>query len=289
MWIFLWDSAPSKIFVGDTPISKVFVWDTQVRPATPVELPYLCFTANTAWSTVQLTKTWSPTVVTLETSTDWNTWTTYTIWDTITLSNIGDKVYWRNTSDTDTWFSTGTSNLYQFVMSGSVAWSGDVNYLLNKNSTTTLSSAHCYRKLFYDCTALTSAPSLPATTLTSYCYASMFSWCTALETITPLPATTLAIYCYQYMFRWCTALIEIPSLPATTLGKTCYYWMFYSCSNVKLSDTQDSSYTNQYRIPTEWTWTVAKDALTYMFLYTWWTFVWTPSINTTYYTSNTIV
>ena len=32
MWLFLWDSDPSKIFVGDTSISKVFLWDTQVRP-----------------------------------------------------------------------------------------------------------------------------------------------------------------------------------------------------------------------------------------------------------------
>lgn len=31
-WIFLGDTAPSKIFVGDTQVSKVFVWDTQVRP-----------------------------------------------------------------------------------------------------------------------------------------------------------------------------------------------------------------------------------------------------------------
>ena len=33
MWLFLWDSEPSKIFVGDTQISKVFLWDTQVRPS----------------------------------------------------------------------------------------------------------------------------------------------------------------------------------------------------------------------------------------------------------------
>lgn len=33
MWLFVWDSEPSKIFVGDTAISKVFLWDTQVRPS----------------------------------------------------------------------------------------------------------------------------------------------------------------------------------------------------------------------------------------------------------------
>ena len=265
MWLFVWDSEPSKIFVGDTPISKVFVWDKQVRPATPVELPYLCFTANTAWSTVQLTKTWSPTVVTLETSTDWNTWTTYTFWDTITLSNIGDKVYWRNTSGTDTWFSTGSSNLYQFVMSGSVAWSGDVNYLLNKNSTTTLSSDHCYRNLFYGCAALTSAPSLPA--------------------------TTLANYCYYNMFYWCKSLTTIPSLPATTLTSNCYYQMFYWCSLIKISSSWSSAYPTEYRIPSSWTWTVSTNSLYMMFRNTWWTFKATPTINKTYYANlnNTVI
>lgn len=33
MWLFLWDSQPSKIFVGDTAISKVFLWDTKIRPS----------------------------------------------------------------------------------------------------------------------------------------------------------------------------------------------------------------------------------------------------------------
>lgn len=32
MWVFIWDSAPSKIFVWDTEVSKVFVGDTKVRP-----------------------------------------------------------------------------------------------------------------------------------------------------------------------------------------------------------------------------------------------------------------
>lgn len=35
MSIFIWDTAPSKIYVGWTQASKVFVGDTQVRPVTP--------------------------------------------------------------------------------------------------------------------------------------------------------------------------------------------------------------------------------------------------------------
>lgn len=33
MWLFVWDSEPSKIFLWDTQISKVFLWDTQIRPS----------------------------------------------------------------------------------------------------------------------------------------------------------------------------------------------------------------------------------------------------------------
>ena len=279
------------------------------------EYPWpLCFTANTAGSTVQLKKTGGPTSVTLETSTDWNTWSTYTIWTTITLSNIWDKIYWRNTSETDTWFGIDGSNYYTFAMTGSIAGSWDINYLLNKNSTTTVSSS-CYRNLFYNCTSLTTVPELPATTLADYCYHYMFAWCTwltiapelpattmksycyggmfsncsSLTTAPSLPATTLDSYCYQYMFYNCTNLVSLPELPAATLSASCYQYMFRSCSKIKLSTTQTGEYQTAYRIPKTWTWTTASNALWNMFQSTWWTFTWTPSINTTYYTSNTVV
>ena len=252
------------------------------------ELPYLCFTALAVNSTVQLIKTGSPASVTLETSTDWKTWTAYTFWNTITLTNILDKVYWRNTSTTDTWFNTNASNYYKFVMTWSIAWSWDVNYLLNKNSTNTLSS-YCYISLFNGCTSLATAPSLPATTLAGNCYAYMFRWCTSLTATPQLPATTLVDACYSSMFQWCTNLTALPKLPATTLPNFCYYFMFYQCSKIKMSTTQTWEYQTAYRIPTTWTWTVGSSSLANMFNSTWWTFTWTPSINTTYYTSNTVV
>lgn len=276
--------------------------------------PELCFTAEQANSTVQLYKYWNPVAVTLETSTDWQTWDTYTIWDTITLSNIWDKVYWRNTSETDTWFTDMNNRYYRFVMTWSIAWSWDVTYLLNKNGTDTVSN-YCFYGLFQNCTSLTSAPSLPATTLWAYCYTSMFRGCTNLTTTPLLPATTLVQYCYNSMFLWCTSLKtltplsastldkyccsqmfqdctwleQIPILPATTLITYCYYRMFYNCSKIKLSASQTWDYQTSYRIPTEWTWTTASNALTEMFNNTWWTFTWKPTINTTYYTSNTVV
>lgn len=251
------------------------------------EPPELCFTANTAGSTVALNKTWSPTAVTLETSTDGNNRNTYTIWNTITLSNIWDKVYFRNTSTTTTGFSVSDSNYYKFVMTGSISASGDVNYLLCKNSTTTIIGNCCFNLLFNGCRSLTSAPELPATTLTRRCYYRMFymSWIT----IAPrLPATTLADECYCGMFMTCQYLASLPQLNATTLPSLCYMQMFSWCSNIKLSTTQTWEYQTPYRIPTTWTGSNSV-GLSSMFSNTWWTFSWTPSINTTYYTSNTVV
>ena len=60
--------------------------------------------------------------------------------------------------------------------------------------------------MFYGCTSLTTAPSLPATTLAQDCYIAMFYNCTSLTTVPELPATTLASYCYQSMFYNCTSL-----------------------------------------------------------------------------------
>ena len=89
----------------------------------------------------------------------------------------------------------------------------------------------CYN-MFKNCTGLTTAPKLPATTLANYCYSSMFSGCTGLTTAPELPATTLASYCYSNMFSGCTGLTTAPELPATTLTNSCYNNMFYGCTGL---------------------------------------------------------
>lgn len=259
----------------------IYMW----REKIPEEL---CFTANTAGSTVKLNKVWSPTSVTLETSTDGGNWSAYTIGDTITLTNVWDKVYRRTTSGTDVWLSTSDSAFYKFVMTWSIAWSGNLTSLLNKNLTTALSS-FCFNFLFSGCTSLTTAPSFPTTTVNMYSCASMFYNCTSLTTAPSLPATTLAEACYWSMFSWCTALTTIPKLDATTLADYCYQEMFYWCSKIKMSTSKTWDYQTAYRIPTSWTWTTATYWWRYMFTRTWWTFTSDPSINTTYYTSNTVV
>lgn len=226
--------------------------------------PDLCFTANTAGSTVKLTVWyWTPTSVTLETSTNGKIWTSYSINDTITLSNVWDKVYFRNTSTTTTWFSTSWGNYYKFVMTWSIAASGDVTSLVNKNGTDTISQYN-FIQLFENCSALTTPPSL--------------SW-----------PTSVPYHWYYWMFYNCTNLEALPKLPATSIGDRGYMNMFVSCSKIKLSTTQTWDYQTAYRLPSEWTWSWWSLWSGDMFWKTWWTFTWSPSINTTYYTSNTVV
>ena len=147
----------------------------------------------------------------------------------------------------------------------------------------------CYDSMFEDCTSLTTAPELPATTLAYRCYDMMFYDCTALTTAPELPATTLADTCYRYMFYGCKELTTIPNLPATTLADTCYYGMFYNCSGIKVSKTSSTTYKNAYRIPKTGTGTTGANSLYLMFTGTGGSFTSTPTINTTYYTSNTVV
>ena len=90
----------------------------------------------------------------------------------------------------------------------------------------------CYSSMFRDCTSLTQAPALPATTLASSCYNSMFNGCTSLTSAPDLPATKLANYCYYYMFSKCSSLTQAPALPATTLADYCYNNMFRNCNSV---------------------------------------------------------
>lgn len=141
----------------------------------------------------------------------------------------------------------------------------------------------CYKNMFDGCTSLTAAPSLPATTLEVGCYRDMFSNCTSLTETPELPSTELADYCYSYMFCNCTELITMPELPATSLTDYCYTSMFSGCSNIQVSETQTSEYTEPYRIPSEGTGETGQDSLLDMIAETGGTFTDTPQINTTYY------
>ena len=205
------------------------------------------------------TKHWNGT---LEYSTDTSNWST---WDgTTTLSSAtsgSDNVlYLRGTGNT---VITGNNNSYKWVLTGSdIACTGNIENLLDyatvESGNHPTMANYCYQYMFRDCTSLTRAPALSATTLSTYCYSNMFQGCTGLTQAPALPATTLADdcyndmfygcssltqapalpattlknYCYQSMFRGCTGLTQAPALPATTLADYCYNDMFYSCTSL---------------------------------------------------------
>ena len=73
---------------------------------------------------------------------------------------------------------------------------------------------------------------LPAMILTDHCYASMFYQCTSLTTAPSLPTSRLTPFCYDKMFAQCTSLTQAPSLSAQTLVDGCYNQMFSGCINL---------------------------------------------------------
>lgn len=107
-------------------------------------------------------------------------------------------------------FAIGNSMMEnRFVMTGRIAASGSVNTLLSKDGIATNMRQYAFVNLFRDCTSLTSAPELPATTLVDSCYYGLFRDCTSLTTAPVLPATTLANNCYYKMFQGCSSLSSV--------------------------------------------------------------------------------
>ena len=198
--------------------------------------------------------------------------------------------------------ATGTKSLYS-VSNSAYAWVftgatnleciGNINSLiqdvLGGDVLDIKLGDYCYGYMFYGCKSLTTAPTLPSTTINFCCYEGMLSGCSSLTVAPTLPATTLAQYCYQRMFSGCTSLTVVPTLPATTLTGYCYKEMFRNCTNSKVSTTKTGEYQTEYRIPPTGTGKLSTDSLTDMFLNTGGTFKGTPNINTIYYTANIIV
>ena len=146
----------------------------------------------------------------------------------ISLNN-GDKVYVRGMLSAD----KNSNNCTQFTMTGKIAASGNCNALWSYQDLNAPLKTYCGFNLFSNCTSLTTAPELPATTLANDCYHSMFYGCTSLVTAPELPATTLANGCYWSMFERCTSLTVAPEiLPATTLSERCYIQMFQYCTSL---------------------------------------------------------
>lgn len=166
----------------------------------------------------------------MEYSTDLYSWNT---WDGSEIS--GTVIYLRGSNNTKV---TGVSDdsCSWTITGSSVSCCGNIEALLDYS--TTIAGAHpsmaeyCYCAMFYNCSALVSAPGLPATTLSNSCYRYMFYNCTSLTASPALPATVLTPACYYGMFYGCSALTTAPTLSANGLATSCYYGMFYNCTSL---------------------------------------------------------
>lgn len=193
---------------------------------------YLTFSSPNSFTlhTLLFTKTWDGTLEYFASDETWTIWDGTNVLSAVT--NGGEYVmYLRGTGNTV--IAGGTS--WQFQGSD-MACTGNIETLLDY--ATVRSGKHptlannCYAYMFVNCTSLTQAPELPATTLANNCYAHMFVDCTSLTQAPELPATTLADMCYSNMFKGCISLTRAPALPATTLGISCYEDMFYGCTSL---------------------------------------------------------
>ena len=278
-------------------------------------VPYLEFKSSTPMT---ITPNYTNTGITLQYSLDTITWNNITAKAVTPSASViyfrgsatGTKSLFTIVNISNAWIFTGATNLevngeitmlLQDTLGGMVSdvpshmycyssmFFGCTSLIKAPNLPATTLTHSCYSNMFYGCTGLTTVPALPATTLADYCYSSMFRGCTSLTTVPALPATTLAVGCYSSMFYGCTSLTTVPALPATTLAASCYNGMFRGCTKIKLSTTKTGSYQTAYSVPTVGTGVTASGDLNNMFTGTGGTFANTPTINTTYYTENTIV
>ena len=195
--------------------------------------PYITFTAKGA-QTFKMTVQNGYEISELEYSVNNGDWATVKADTEVPFGGENGNLRLRGTNKYGTASAWNTYSTITFTKDVDVACTGDIRTLLdwrNYNIVETNNARFCY--LFKDCSVLTSALELPATTLAKYCYQSMFFGCTSLTSAPELPAKTLANGCYLDMFRSCTSLESAPELPATKLAYYCYYDMFSGCTSLE--------------------------------------------------------
>lgn len=217
----------------------------EVTKAAEVYTDCLTFTGESSEFTLKATnKKWDGT---LQWSTDHNTWTTLN--GTEAMQSVNKKLYLRGKGNT-AFCDRNFVGVY-WKLSAKADCSGNIQTLLDwENPSTSISTANCYRGLFKECTNLTSAPELPA--------------------------TTLADGCYAYMFIGCTNLTSAPFLPATTLIDNCYLQMFNNCTKLKVNTTSGNKI---FTCPSD----IPSFAVSSMFSSTGGSFTGTPTAGNTYY------
>lgn len=248
--------------LGDTQVNKIYLGGTEVWGSSPAPaIKALRFTSSGAQTLgVDTTKLGTITPIFEFSTDDGASWQSWNVSTALTFGN-GVDLYVRGNN---TFLAKANTNYTQFVFSTNspVECSGNIMHLFNYNTDRTIfpdsnTQSRGVKNMFRDCTALVSAPSLPATRMVQAGY--------------------------QYMFYGCANLATIPALPASVLATSCYGNMFDGCSSIKISETMVGEYQNEFVFGVS----PAQSQVSNMFANTGGIFTGTPT-QQTYYTSNVI-
>lgn len=219
-----------------------------LKKTTPSETPYVSFSSDGFFS-IQLNGSWNGT---LEFSRDKETWSSIAPNSTVAAVEEDNKyeLFFRGLGNT---VLTGSGNSWVYTGNDDIEVEGNILMLLNYLDTSLVQMGnYCFSGLFRNWSTMTTAPTLPSTTLSNYCYQEMFAGCASLTEAPALPAMILANACYQGMFSNCSSLLIAPTLAATTLTNNCYENMFAGCSSLTTATTlpatiaTDSCYSNMF-------------------------------------------
>lgn len=223
----------NKVTIGDVTVAE---WGTGKIDGGKAEeyIPYVTFTAEKAQKFMMKTNG-NYNISGLEYSVNFGDWTTVEANKEVTFGGTNGDLRLRGTNTDGTASALDKYSTITFTDSNvPVACTGDIRTLLDWDNYTTVNTENAmFIKLFENCSVLTSAPELPATSLAYNCYYCMFLGCKNLKSAPKLPAKALANQCYAYMFARCTNLKTAPELPAEVLANQCYDSMFLGCTNLK--------------------------------------------------------
>lgn len=223
----------NKVTIGNVTVAE---WGTDKIDGGKAEeyIPYVTFTAEKAQKFMMKTNG-NYNISGLEYSVNFGDWTTVEANKEVTFGGTNGDLRLRGTNTDGTASALDKYSTITFTDSYvPVACTGDIRTLLDWDNYTTVNTENAmFINLFENCSVLTSAPELPATSLAYNCYYCMFLGCKNLKSAPKLPAKALANQCYAYMFARCTNLKTAPELPAEVLANQCYDRMFLGCKNLK--------------------------------------------------------
>lgn len=250
--------------------------------------PYLTFSSASAFTLEQVIND-TPWDGTIEYSTDHETWSTWSGTQISSAATNGTHyLYMRGTGNTV--ISSGDDTGLWVITGSGVSCDGDVRMLFDyADPENVVPGTGCLAYWFTQSDALVKAPDILFTTLPQKALFNAFNGCTALTASPIIAATDIGTSACFNALKGCTALATIPAFKFTNVGVNGLAGAFYGCSLIKLSETQTGEYQTPYRVPAEGTGTGGVQWSANMFAATGGTFTGTLAINTTYYTSNTVV